>query len=256
MGLESYGMGNGLGTQLTLYQDAGIEKQGPLLPFMKYFGSKFRLAKYYPAPKFDVLVEPFAGSAGYSLMYWQKRVVLCELNEKMYSIWDYLIRVKSDEIRSLPNIAPGQDVSKLMGIAPEARALIGLWLTWNAAGPRRMVNKFSGWGPRIRERIASQVECIRHWEVYNCSYEQCPYEGPATWFVDPPYCGGLGKHYPCNNKTINYVSLAEWCMSRNGQTIVCEADPAWWLPFSSLRQVKSNTQLGRTMRELIWTNDT
>ena len=32
-----------------------------------YYGRKKQIAKYYPEPKYDTIVEPFAGSAAYSL---------------------------------------------------------------------------------------------------------------------------------------------------------------------------------------------
>lgn len=32
-----------------------------------YYGRKKQIAKHYPAPNFEAIVEPFAGSASYSL---------------------------------------------------------------------------------------------------------------------------------------------------------------------------------------------
>ena len=50
-----------------------------LHPFFSYFGSKYRLAKCYPQPQCDEIVEPFAGSAGYALLYPEKQVTLYEI---------------------------------------------------------------------------------------------------------------------------------------------------------------------------------
>ena len=44
-----------------------MRKRG-LLQFFSFFGSKVALAKNYPQPKYDAIVEPFAGSAGYSCL--------------------------------------------------------------------------------------------------------------------------------------------------------------------------------------------
>jgi len=35
-----------------------------------YFGNKTRIAHLYPPPAQGRVVEPFAGSARYALMYW------------------------------------------------------------------------------------------------------------------------------------------------------------------------------------------
>jgi len=34
-----------------------------------YYGSKKKIVKYYPEPVHDVIIEPFAGAAWYSLEY-------------------------------------------------------------------------------------------------------------------------------------------------------------------------------------------
>lgn len=40
-----------------------------LKPFFTYFGGKYRIAPRYPKPQYNTIIEPFAGSAGYSLRY-------------------------------------------------------------------------------------------------------------------------------------------------------------------------------------------
>ena len=45
-------------------------------PLFKWFGSKWLSSKHYPAPEHDVIFEPFAGSAGYSLRHHEKQFVL------------------------------------------------------------------------------------------------------------------------------------------------------------------------------------
>lgn len=43
-----------------------------------YYGTKKRIAKNYPAPIYDTIIEPFAGAAQYSLYgdNWKKKVIL------------------------------------------------------------------------------------------------------------------------------------------------------------------------------------
>jgi site-specific DNA-adenine methylase len=45
-------------------------------PFFPYYGSKWNIARYYPAPATGVVVEPFAGAAGYATFYDCPRVDL------------------------------------------------------------------------------------------------------------------------------------------------------------------------------------
>lgn len=43
-----------------------------------YYGSKSKLVNLYPEPLHDTIIEPFAGSARYSLKYWDKDIYLIE----------------------------------------------------------------------------------------------------------------------------------------------------------------------------------
>ena len=42
-----------------------------------YYGRKKQIAKYYPKPNFNTIIEPFAGSAAYSLHNdnWKKNML-------------------------------------------------------------------------------------------------------------------------------------------------------------------------------------
>ena len=51
-----------------------------LKPFFSYFGGKWRTAKHYPGPSRDLIIEPFAGSAGYSVRHPHKAVILNDLS--------------------------------------------------------------------------------------------------------------------------------------------------------------------------------
>jgi hypothetical protein len=108
------------------------------------------------------------------------------------------------------------------------------------------------WGERIRERIASQVESIRHWKISQASYEGIPNQ-PATWFIDPPY-EIAGRAYRFHE--IDYPALGQWCRSRGGQTIVCENAGATWLQFQPFRTIKGleGRRGGKRSEEVIWTN--
>jgi len=229
-----------------------------LRPFFGYYGGKWRDAvKHYPAPAYDTIVEPFAGSAGYAVRYADRKVILCEVDPVVFGVWDYLVRATPEEILAIPDLDPGGTVDDLR-VPQEARWLVGFWLNRGTASPRKSPSKWmregvrpgSFWGVRVRQTIASQVGAIRHWQVRNCSYERAPLSRKATWFVDPPY-ESAGKHYRFGSKQLDYTALAVWCKSRRGQVIVCENSGASWLPFRDVADVKT-TRTGRRSVEAVW----
>jgi hypothetical protein len=199
-----------------------------LLPFFSYYGSKWTLARKYPAPAHDVIIEPFAGSACYSLHYPDRRVVLVEKNPLVAATWRYLLEASPEDIRALPLLDSGQRVSDL-DVSPGARLLIGWWVNsstsspCNVMTPRQSENASNGyacaWGHACKERIASQVDAIRHWSVIEGEYTEAP-DVEATWFVDPPYQGRPGSHYPNGSKSLDFDALGSWCQARRGRVIV------------------------------------
>lgn len=162
-------------------------------PLFTFYGGKWRAAPHYPDPLHRTIVEPFAGSAGYSMRHHERNVILVDADEIIAGMWSYLISVKPDEVRALPDLEPDQSVDDLE-IVQEARWLIGFWLNKGSAQPKkkpssRMIKSrtrvepgdppSSWWGPEIRERIADQVERIRHWKIHG-SYDNAP-DIEATW---------------------------------------------------------------------------
>lgn len=222
----------------------------PLFPF---YGSKWREARRYPPPFNGTVVEPFAGSAGYSTYWEPQRVILLDKDPILVGVWDYLIHATPTEILALPDLEIGQSTDSLPHLPQEARWLIGFWLNRGSATPKKTKTAFSSrterqqlvWSERARIRIAAQVDSIRHWKILEESYELAP-RPKATWFVDPPYVD-KGRYY--RMKDINYPRLGEWCLHLPGQTIVCEQSGANWLPFQPLATIKSTRG---TSAEVVW----
>lgn len=229
-----------------------------LQPFFCYFGGKWRAAKKYPVPLYDRIIEPFAGAAGYSLNYPARKIALYEIDPVVYSLWEYLIKVSPAEILALPSLVEHVDDTK---VSEPAKTLIGFWLNKGnttpgktpAAWARSGVRPNSFWGQAIKERIASQVDSIRHWTIKNESYEKAPNE-KATWFVDPPYQGECGRLY--RFKDVDFDSLSTWCETRIGQVMVCEQEGATWLPFQPFATIKATPGArGKSFsKEVLWTN--
>lgn len=185
-----------------------------------------------------MVIEPFAGSAGYATRYADREVVLVERFAQLAALWRWLIRVSVDEVMGLP-----LDVEKTEGLCVEARSLIGFWCARGRVRPARTVNSSwlrsgrwptSFWGEYARARIAEQVEKIRHWRVIEGDYTQAP-DVEATWFIDPPYVGA--RHYLA--RVDSFEALGSWCRSRRGLSIVCEQGGADWLPFKPFCTAKS-----------------
>lgn len=234
-----------------------------LRPFFSFFGSKWRIAGRYPPPAFGKIVSPFAGSAGYETRYASADVRLADADPVIVGVWQYLIRTPSSEIRLLPLLHPDECLQDLVALPDEARWLIGFWLNKGTAHPctrpsawmrdPRYASQF--WGPQIRERIARQVEYIRHWRIQQATYESLP-NPSATWFIDAPY-SVAGKSYVYGADRIEFADLSLWCQKRSGQVIVCENAGASWLPFRPLATAKAMHGLGRSgrSREMLWLQD-
>lgn len=223
-----------------------------LKPFFSFFGSKFRVAKYYPQPFHNLIIEPFCGSAGYSLNYPHHEIRLYDLDPLIYWLWEYLIKVKESEILSLPNIVDHVDEHILI---PEQKWLIGFNLNKATTRPRKSATDWakesSGfWSKELKTRIASQLKWIRHWKIFHKSYKYVD-NRVATWFIDPPY-QYLKSHYVKNE--IDYKHLGSWCQERSGQTIVCEQLGANWLPFKKLTDIHTteNRSIDNKSSEVIW----
>jgi hypothetical protein len=238
-----------------------------LKPFFSYYGGKWRAAPHYPAPRHAKICEPFAGSAGYSLRYPDRQVVLCDLDSVIHGVWSFLIRSSPADILALPDLEIGQSTDSL-DVCQEARWLIGFWLQGGTARPAKLHSKWatgwaargwiSGWNKKTRERIAAQVDLIKHWRVLNCRYDQLRPTSEMTWFVDPPYNNRAGQKYSRPASAIDFEALGAWCRNLPGQVIVCENDGASWLPFRHFRDIQAGRGAGRSgakSAEAIWTND-
>lgn len=223
--------------------------------FFLYFGSKSQLARLYPAPRHDVIIEPFAGSAGYSVRHHHKRVILVEKDPVVAGIWRFLLRSSARDILALPELELEQRVEDL-DVCQEARWLIGRWIDYGAKAPASKrtpwaaINVHTSWGRTIRARLAAQVEKIRHWQIIEGDYHQAP-DIEADWFVDPPYQRG-GLQYVMSSAGLDFAELGAWCRSRRGHVLVCEESGADWLPFKPFRTMRS---VGKnTTSEVVWTN--
>jgi hypothetical protein len=227
-----------------------------------YYGGKSKIVMHYPKPLYNLIIEPFAGSAIYSCKYAYEnnQVWLNDLYTIIYEIWNYLKTATSEQINNLPDIKRGDDVRNF-NLSTVERNLLGFCCNNGVPYPHNIVTTYadktafpktdSRWRPHTtwqltKARILKNLPYIKNWMITNCDYRQLP-DLEATWFIDAPYQFG-GERY-IENK-IDFKELAEWCKSRKGQVIVCENSKASWLPFKFLKEMSG--QKHRTI-EMIWT---
>lgn len=222
----------------------------PLSPPFKYFGSKNW--KLYPAPNFPIIIEPFAGSAGYSRGYHDRAIILNDLDLQVVENWKFAQSATPEEIFSLPvdTLKLGEEIFEIPGISRGAAGIIKDWQRvggnsctkvsiWGSPYLRfqdaikkgRDLEEWTKnglWGENIKIRIACQQPKISHWKIFNKSYLELPnWEG--TWFIDPPYQHISSGVYANGSDGIDFGQLAEFVKSRKGEVIVCEQEGADWL---------------------------
>lgn len=210
-----------------------------------YYGSKSKLVGCYPYPKYDKIIEPFAGSARYSLKHFEKEVLLVDKYEIIIKIWKWLQKASERDIMNLPEPEYKEDIRNY-NLSEDERNLLSFLVARGVSSPQYIVQQFSDI-KSAKKQIAQQLFKIRHWEIKHGDYRNIPNE-ESTWFIDPPYQFG-GEHYKINN--IEYQPLATWCKERMGQVIVCENSKASWLPF---RQMAALNGAYGTTQEVIWSN--
>jgi site-specific DNA-adenine methylase len=214
-----------------------------------YYGSKSKIVDYYPPPKHKRIIEPFAGSARYSLKYWQNDVLLVDKYPVIVEVWNYLKNASEADIKGLPKLDTGQTIDDY-DLSDIERKFMGFMVQDGTTGMRRTASYLAV--KRMDEKfdfIIKNLHKIKHWEIKLGSYDELE-NVEATWFIDPPYEFG-GHEYKCSNKNIDFDKLAEWCKERNGQVIVCENTKATWLPFKPMKEMQG-TMFKTT--EAIWSN--
>jgi len=233
-------------------------------PAFSYYGAKFRMGRHYPPPRYSTIVEPFSGAAGYSVHYWDRDVILVDLDECIAAVWEYLIETEPADIRCLPLIAADTNIRKL-DIPEAAQWLIGFWSGQGTPHPRvtpsRWPNEMdgsqnSGWSAATREHVATVARKVSHWRIIHGDYRDAP-DIEATWFIDPPY-QKKGKYYRCGSRDLDYGNIGSWCHSRRGQVMACENLGADWLPFEPFMQQRSTWKPGtgeQSSAEVVWFNE-
>ena len=145
-----------------------------------YFGRKARLAGKYPAPQYETVIEPFAGSAAFSLTYQPMRAILLEKDQRIVDLWDRLCRMSEIELLNEPDLVAGSmtdDLWHMLAMGSE-HALTSRSLRVST----KAVNEFR----KAKKVAASLLKTALRYEYKQGDYTNAP-DIEATWFIDPPY---------------------------------------------------------------------
>lgn len=214
-----------------------------------YYGSKSKVVDFYPPPRYGKIIEPFAGSARYSLKWFNRDVLLMDKYEVVIRIWRWLQQCSKQDILKLPNLKLGAKIDRADFDCIEQAWLMGFIVQQGVSSPRLTVSSFAENGiERQKKFIAENLFKIKHWTIQQGSFEDIPNQ-ESTWFIDPPYQFG-GEYYALGNK-LDYPELGKWCGSRRGQVIVCENTKADWMDFKPMKEL---TGTKYTTTEAIWSN--
>lgn len=211
-----------------------------------YYGSKSKVVHLYPKPKYKTIIEPFCGSARYSLRYFENDIILMDKYDVVIKIWKFLQQASVKDILSLPEPEIKQSIDNY-NLSEGEKLLLGFIVWRGAASPQKIVQETA----TIHETkifISKQLYKIRHWNIVYGDYLSLG-NLDAVWFVDPPYQKGGHKY---NQNVVDYDLLGKWCKERRGQVIACDTANATWLPFYPLRKTNGNYSKG--IEEGIWSN--
>jgi len=211
-----------------------------------YYGRKKQIARHYPAPSYDTIVEPFAGAAAYSLHaeHWKKEVILVERDTRVAAIWRWLIEdATPSAVLALPDLKVGERSSEFLHIVHAATKMAFKYKTIKVTAVLER-----NW--EISKRVmAANVHKVKHWQLIEGDYTLAP-SCEATWFIDPPYKSSPGLGYNHGSDALDYNALAIWARSRVGEVIHCEGEFGDYLPFEPFLSLPGVA--GKRSKELLY----
>jgi len=228
-------------------------------PFFSYYGAKYTGAKHYGAPRSDLVIEPFAGSACYSTRWAPRHAHLYDVSLDVCDLWAFLIGCSERDIQNIPDYFESFD--QVASLSRGANLLVRFWISKGRAEPSGTLspwyhqyantNDCRVWGPAVKRRIMSQKPNITRWSIDCMSWDSIP-DQDAHWHVDPPYNNSAGSRYPQSD--VDYTALSEWCQNLQGNVDVCENVGATWMPFEPLYNVVTSRgrRTGSVSSEAVW----
>src|SRR5687767_6085085 len=127
-----------------------------------YYGNKSKIVHLYPPPKHQVIIEPFAGTARYSLYNtnWKRDVILYDKFKKIIDVWKFLQQASEKDILGLPKIKQRENLDDFEQLSEVEKMLIGWCIQGGIAAPAKTASSFNAWG-RLQEKIAKNLHKIK-----------------------------------------------------------------------------------------------
>src|SRR5690348_1938164 len=172
-----------------------------------FYGGKGRIAHLYPKPTHNLIIEPFAGAAGYSFNHGEgHQVLLSDIDPVVVEMWQWL---KSPEAREyVPRIPERLDAGtrisdRFAGWPQPLIRLLQAEANQGTQGARGVHDQVTTMGSKCWHRVRPKLELARqrcaYWTILQEPYYALP-DVEATWFIDPPYQGEPGKRYRCGSQ--------------------------------------------------------
>jgi 16S rRNA G966 N2-methylase RsmD len=190
---------------------------------MFYLGRKTRFIDHYPAPRHPLIIEPFAGSASFSVHHREREVLLLDVDNDVQAFWTWVL-----------DGCPSDDLRAQSVLRKSCQKNSSQWTSF--ASSTQLVRR-----KRQVERLAEYI--AGRWRFIAGDYRRAP-DVEATWFIDPPYQRSADQY---RADALDYAELWRWCSARKGQVILCEAADNDWIPepVEVVRDLKTGRGAGR-----------
>ena len=113
-----------------------------------YYGSKSKIIDCYPKPKFKKIIEPFAGSARYSLKYWDNEILLVDKYQVIVDVWNYLKSASKEDILKLPIIERGEKFKEHKLLSEIEKKFMSFIMTAGGTGEKYSAGTMNGINPK------------------------------------------------------------------------------------------------------------